>query len=79
MIAVAKYSVMYAITYLIFVVISVALFGEPRWLYSAALLVGVGLVRVVIGLCNPGYEKRLAEKCGGMGIRFMEKLRKGRV
>ncbi|MBI3198826.1 MAG: hypothetical protein HYZ40_15235 [Rhodospirillales bacterium] len=78
MITVAKYSVMYAVTYLIFVLISLAMFGEPRWLYSAALLFTAEVFRVFIALFNPGYEKRLVEKYGSAGIRFAEKLRKGR-
>lgn len=78
MITVAKYSVMYAITYLILVLISFAAFGEPRWLYSAVLLAGVELFRIFITLFNPGYEKRLVDKYGTAGIRFAEKLRKGR-
>jgi hypothetical protein len=78
MITVAKYSAMYAIAYLIFVLISLAMFGEPRWLYSAMLLFLAELFRVLIALFNPGYEKRLVEKYGAAGIRFAEKLRNGR-
>jgi hypothetical protein len=73
---IAKYMLMYAVCYVIFVLIDWAVSGTIDWFYCAALLLMAELFRVFVGLFAPGHEARSVQKYGMIGRRLAQKLRK---